>query len=246
MHRCLLLAFALLLAATPGCAPLPPAGGVDVSTGSISDQWTVRWDAELGTPSSMTNRSLQDVPASRASVAASDTVAEAAVRAVFWDRRDWFRLRSDLDGIRVVRSYREGWLRYMRVVQTYRGIPVAGATYEARVLPNGRVGSLEGRFYPDLHLDVTPVLSAFEAEDRARALYAGGSAAPPSLPALLFEFESGFSGPRVLTLVPQGRQPVLAWGVMVQASPGQYARVYVSATNGATLGGQMLGSVDPR
>jgi hypothetical protein len=233
---------ALALIACAGCAPLPPQSGIAVSTGPTSDQWTVRLDPELGTPATMTNRILQDSGSPHTETAVSDSVAEAAVRAVFREHADWFRLRPGIDDIRMVRGYPSRWLRLVRLEQTYMGISVGGAGYDARVLPSGRVGSLEGRFYPDIHVDVRAVLSADQAEDRARPLFPPGVSAPAGIPQVQFEYDNRFREPRVLVIVPRNGKFVLAWGVVLGSSPWTRSRVYVDATNGTVLGSQFLGT----
>ena len=226
------------------CAPLAPQGSVDL--GAQSDQWMVRWDNELHSPVSLVNRSLAGAPGSPGTIAASDSVAEAAVREVFRERALWFSLRPGLDDFRVVRSYTRGWLRYMRFEQTYRGVSVAGAGYEATVLANGRVGSLEGRYHPGLSLDLHPLLTADQAENRARAIFLPGVPLPQGLPSVQFENENGFRERQVLAIVPIGRLYVLAWGVVVPAIGNDHARVYVDARDGSPIGRQMVGSVGPR
>jgi hypothetical protein len=228
--------------------PLPPGESVAVSTGDISDQWAIRLDPVLGTPNLMTNRTLQDSGAPESTMV-SDADAEAAVRAVFDGHPEWFRLRPRVDAFRLVRSYPRGWLRYLRFEQTYKGIPVGGAGYEARVVSNGRVGTIEGRFHSDIAIDVTPVLGPDQAEDRARDLYRPG-VTPPSLPRLDFESLNRFDGSRALVIVPQGQSYVLAWGVVVQTSPpsiqSTYSRVYIDAVTGAALGTDVAGNSQPR
>jgi hypothetical protein len=236
-------AFAAVLV-SGSCTPLPPQGGIEV--GAQSDQWMVRWDPELRTPISLVNRSLSGAPGSPDTQAASDSLAEAAVREVFRDRTQWFNLRPGVDEFRLVRSYTRGWLRYMRFEQTYLGIPVAGAGYEANVLANGRVGSLEGRFHPGLSLDTHPLVTAEQAENRARALFTLGSPLPQGLPSVLFENENDFRGPYVLAIVPIERRYVLAWGVVVRVDANDFARVYIDAKDGTAVARQMVGRVDQR
>ena len=243
-----ILALVLLPLGAWGCVPLPPEGGVAVSAGAMSDQWVIRVDPVLGTPTLMTNRTLQDAGA-RESTMVSDATAEAAVRAVFDEHPEWFRLRPRVDDFRLVRSYSRGWLRYLRFEQTYKGIPVGGAGYDARVVSNGRVGTIEGRFHSDIAIDVTPVLGPDQAEDRARDLFRPGLA-PPSLPRFDFEIQNRFESGRALVIVPQSRQYVLAWGVVVQTSAPTssltYSRVYIDALTGAALGSDVAGSSQPR
>src|SRR5512141_1249902 len=88
----------LALAVLAGCMPLPPqAGGIDVGVGGTSDQWTVRFDPQLGTPALLVNRTLEKQPgqgAEGADAAITDEAAEAAVREVVRSRPQWFRWRD--------------------------------------------------------------------------------------------------------------------------------------------------------
>ncbi len=221
-----------------GCAPLSPAAGLAVSAGPLSDQWVVRWDPQTRTPTQMVNQSLQG-EAARGAPPLSDSAAEAAVRAVLHEHHDWFRLRPD-DDFRVVRSYATGWLRFLRIVQTYKGVPVAGAGYDARVLPGGRVGSLEGRFYPEIEMSVIPALTADQAEASALAAMVETPSGTRPIPDLQLEYETGFRDPRILAVLPWAGEFVLAWGVVVRSPPPQSWRVYVDAVRGSVLGRQAL------
>jgi len=145
------------------------------------------------------------------------------------------------DSFRAVASYPRGFLRYVRFEQLYRGVSVGGGGYEANVLPSGRVGSLDGRFYPDLVVDVTPRVPAAQAESHARVAFPLGGPAEASVPTVQFETENGFRQRHVLTIVPRGGQYVLAWGVVVQTSPRDWLRVYVDATNSSLVGRQPIG-----
>ena len=49
---------------------------------------------------------------------------------------------------------------------------------DADLGPHARVGSLEGRYHPGLNLDVRPLFSESQAEDRARSVVQPGSAQP--------------------------------------------------------------------
>jgi len=231
-----------------GCMPLPPeTGGVAITAGPKHDQWVVRLDPVLGTPSSMTNRILEDTGTSADTSGITEYGAEVAIRAVVHDNSQWFRSRPDLDDVRIVRAYSRGWLHYVRVEQTYRGIPVAGAGYDARVLSNSRVGSLEGKFYPDIQTDLRPNFNADQAEERARSLFPTSTERPAGIPYMQYEYVNLFSEPRELILIPgENNVFVLAWAILVRSSPWAYSRVYVDASTGRALGVEYSGSIDPR
>ncbi len=239
------ITLALLLAAVSlaGCMPLPPEGG-GVDVGARSDQWAVRFDPQLGSPVSLINRSLDESTA-RSGTAIDDATAEAAVRAVFRSRPEWFAMRAGVDDFRPVRSEARGWLRFMRFEQTYHGLSVAGAGYDARILPNGRVGSLEGSYRPGLTLEVRPLLSEMQAEDRARSAI-GSDGRAPGVPGVQYEVENGLRAPRTLMLMPVGGVYRLVWAVVVPVGTQDHARVYVDARDGTALGRQFVGWVTSR
>jgi len=113
------------------------------------------------------------------------------------------------------------------------------------VLANGRVGSLEGRFVPDLNGDVTPVWSASQADDRARAL-AGAGPAASMVPTVRFEYDNGFQAPQVLVLFPLGQRYALAWGARAETRAREASRFYLDARDGTLLGRESVGWVDYR
>jgi Zn-dependent metalloprotease len=187
----------------------------------------------------MTNRSLQDVVVSRSTPAIPDSAAEMAVRAVLRHHAEWFRLRPGVDELVVVESRAAEWLRYLKLQQFYRGVPVVGASYEARVFPGGRVASIEGRFQPDIELIMTPAVNEQLAESRARALIVNG-ALPPEVPILRFDVERTLKGNRALVVVQRERGLVLAWSVVVENGPTERARVYIDADAGDVIGLQPI------
>jgi hypothetical protein len=211
-----------------------------VTNGDVSDRWEVQFDQELRTPSRMTNRALEDETAS-GHVAVTDSLAEAAAFAVFEENPLWFHLRRGIDSFRIVRSIRNGWLRELQLEQTYQGVPVAGAGYQMRVLPSGRVGTLSGRFHPNIVIDVSPVLDGSQAEDRARAAYPPG--ATPQLPQLLLEDFTRSLEPRRLIVLPEPGRYRLAWAVRIRTDQG-FTRVYVDARTSELIGAQYLGTYE--
>src|SRR5437667_1018884 len=229
---------ALAVCAATGCAIIS-VQDVGVSTGPVSDQWDVQWDPQTRTPTAMTNRSLQDIAVNRGTPAVSDSAAEAAVAAVVQQHAEWFRMRPGVDALVPIDSRVNAWLRDVRLQQTYRGVPVAGVGYVARVLPSGRVSLIQGRCQPDIELIVTPSVDAQTAESHARAALVSGRAAS-DLPILQVENERFLRGDRVLVIVPIERGLTLAWAVIVEHSPSERSRVYVSAETGAVLGAQTI------
>jgi hypothetical protein len=233
-------ALAVVLAAASGCMALPEQGPIDVAAGRVSDSWTVQWDPPSRTPLAMTNKSLADESPSGGEPI-SEEAALDALRAVFEEHRDWFRLRPGVDDLRLVRSYAQGWLRLVRVEQTYKGLPVAGGGYEARVLPAGRVGSIQGRLYPEIETSIVPSLSAQLAETRAQSAFASG-ATPPQHLQVTFEWQHAFGSGSALVILPRGGEFALAWGVVIRTPPTGSTRVYVDATSGTVLGYQPVGT----
>src|SRR5688572_11321765 len=111
------------------CTPIVP--GEEITAGAVRDQWQVRMDPVLRTPTSLVNRALAEE--SQEGPAVGEAAAIAAVQKVFRENDVYFRLRPE-DGFRPVSSYPRGFLRYVRFEQTYRGVSVAGGGYEANVL----------------------------------------------------------------------------------------------------------------
>jgi len=229
-----------------GCVPVP-LGEVGVSVGPVGDRWAVEWDPQLGTPTRMTNGAIDaatDVSADttgtsatyprRGTPALDPTAAEAAVRAVFRENAQWFRLRPREDDFAMVYTQAQSWLRVLRFAQLFRGVKVAGAGYEAHVLPNGRVGTLEGHFHPDLSLDVTPGIASAQADAAARTAIT--SFEQRALTPFSFERDSGFEDREVLTVIPSGGFYRLAWGVVIEVAPREAYRVYVDANDATVLG----------
>jgi len=178
MARFGLPATLILLALVTGCATIPGEGVVRLGEG-IDDRWIVRWNDALGTPSLMTNLALQDVYVAPDTPAVDDSTARAAVTRVVARESASFRIRPGVDDLVPVSSRVSRWIRIVRLQQVYRGVPVLGAGYDAHVFPNGRVGTIEGRFQPDLHLQVAPLVGPRQAEERARARAPGE--VPPAL-----------------------------------------------------------------
>jgi len=223
-----------------------PVQDLGFSVGPLSDRWTVEWDPRLGTPRRMTNAAIDAATGEaadstvsgpaynlQASPALESAAAEAAVRAVFEANQQWFRLRPGEDDFALVETRAQRWLRVLRFAQRYRGVKVAGAGYEAHVLPNGRVGTLEGEFHPDLSLDVIPGITPAQAEAAARAAVIGFEQS--ALPSVSFERASGFEDREVLTILPRGNGYRLAWGVVIERVPREAYRVYVDASDTTPL-----------
>jgi hypothetical protein len=211
--------------------------GVVVSQGAIGDLWDVQWNQNLGTASMMRNRSLQDVVVTRGTPAIGDSAAELAVRRVLSVNPNWLRMRPGLDSLAVVDSRSADWLRTVRFQQLYKGIPVAGAGYEARVFPSGRVGSIEGRFQPDIQLITTPAANPEIAASRARSLLVNG-VFPEDLQILRFEVERFIGDSQTLVIIPWQQGLALAWAIMVENGPRERWRVYINADTGDPIGRQ--------
>lgn len=230
---------AVVALAIAGCAPIPP--GMAVEPGDLSDRWDVSFDPESRTPTRMTNRTLDETAIGGDGPPLSDADAETAARAVFTEHERWFRMRAGIDDFKVVRNVRNGWLRELRLEQTYRGLPVAGAGYQVRVFPNGRVGTLVGRYHPEIVIDTSPVLEASQAEDRARISHPPGN--PPRLRPLMFDDYWRSQESHVLLVLPLDGSFRLAWAVRIRIDSG-FARVYLDARTGDLLGEQYLGTYE--
>jgi len=234
----------VVLLGSAGCVAIP-ANELALSSGPIRDQWSVEWDPLLRTPIRMTNASIDAAITEEGEDPAAEsgqpvrspidpTSAEAALRRVFLDEPDFFRMRREDDFV-LVRTSARNWLRVVRLAQTYRGVPVAGAGYEAHVVPNGRVGTIQGRFYPEIIIDVQPGLVASQAEGEARTALLSGNPVP-DFTNRRYEHESGFRDRHVLTVLPHRGRYILSWGVIIEVAPREVYRVYVDAQSGEVLG----------
>lgn len=231
-------ALAVLGLSLSGCSIISIENVESSATPSFADQWDITWNQTLGTPALLTNRSLQDIAVSRSTPAASDSVAEAAARAVIDSNPDWFPLRPGVDKLVVVENRASEWLRQVKFQQTYRDVPIAGASYEARVFPNGRVGTIEGRLHANVEMYVTPSLSESIAESRANEIVADG-AFRSTIPILRFDLERSLKTDHALVIVPWENGLALAWGITVSNRPREQSRVYVHAGTGEIIGRQL-------
>lgn len=222
--------------AMTGCTVISDQGVV-VTQGAVGDLWDVQWNQNLNTASMMRNRSLQDVVVTRGTPAIGDTAAERAVRRVFSLNPNWLHMRPGLDSLVVVDSRAADWLRTVRFQQLYEGIPVVGAGYEARVFPSGRVGSIEGRFQPDIQVVTMPRVSAELAAAHARSLLVNGSF-PEDLQIVRFDVERFIKANQALVIVPWQQGLALAWAIMVENGPRERWRVYINADTGDPIGRQ--------
>lgn len=76
--------------------------------------------------------------------------------------------RYVVDELQVQQSQTNDGIRYVRFKQYYKGVPVGGGEYVVTLLPGRKVQSALGGFYKDIHVDVTPKLSAQQALSVAR------------------------------------------------------------------------------
>jgi len=93
--------------------------------------------------------------------------------------------------------------------------------YGTSVLPSGAVGSMIGRFMPDIQLDVFPAVRTETAAARAIASF---TTTPVSL-----------GGDPTLTIVTDSNRPRLTWWVIVRAGDFRSWTVVVDATDGTVL-----------
>mgnify|MGYP003694277161 CR=1 FL=1 len=193
----------------------------------------------LRTPTLLRNKTIEDTGLPPGTRAVPDTAAVLAVMNVFHDRDEWFRLRPDLDDFRVVSDARRrdgcAWSVSDGYISSSR---CGGGGYEARVLPNGRVGSLDGPLPPDIHLEINPILSPDQAEVRARDLITPGAPIPATVPRVQFRERPGAEVGAAALVVPAPRR-VLPGGVIVRSNVRDVTRAYVDAD-------QRLGARAPR
>jgi hypothetical protein len=200
--------------AAPGGVPgtaLPPNYRVDI-------------DSVLGTPRVVTNLEAAGVRRRGARAPFTDEMAFQIVRGFVLRHAAVFRARPGTDGFVATWADGRDGVNFVKVQQTYLGLPVDGLGYGTSVLPTGAIGSMIGRFRPGIALSTTPVLRPAEATVRAVA-----ALAPTETRALK---------PAALTIAIVGDDPTprLAWSVVVAGVGGfQSWTVTVDARDGAVL-----------
>ena len=219
--RLLAAALAATLALA-GCVASQVTGPQVPSDTALPSNFSVEYDAVLGTPRYVAN--LDATGGARPGVPApfSDAVAFQIVRGFVLRYAPVFHVRPGVDDFVPTRFLGQDGQNIVKIQQTYRGVPVDVMGYGTTVLASGAVGSMIGRFMPDLTLSVSPgVRPAAATEHAIQAL------APRAVHEL---------SPPVLTILTEGPAPRLTWWVAViqDASPWSWT-VVVDARDGTVI-----------
>lgn len=113
-----------------------------------------------------------------------------------------FHFRPGTDGFVVTHADGRDGMNFVKITQTYLGLRVEAMGYGTSVLSNGEVGSMIGRFMPDIHLVTIP-------------LVAPEAAAATSVAALDSISVTVFSAPERMIRVGDDFKPRLAWSTVV-------------------------------
>jgi hypothetical protein len=204
---------------------LDPAAG-----DPLSAQQRVAWDrftAIAGAGASVRWSAVDDVPVSvRAAAGISlprfSIDRAAAVRSMFVENGELFRLRSGIDDMQVAGESEHHGVHHLRMSQTYRGVPVRGGQYMVSVGADGRLRMIGGRSVPDVDADVNPVVR------RERAI----AAAATSL-----RLASANPSTASLAIEPAEGPDRLVWQVVLGATgrAGEW-EVLVDARDGSIVG----------
>src|SRR5258705_3625088 len=205
---------------------LDPAAG-----DPLSAPQRVAWDrftAIAGAGASVRWSAVDDVPVSvRAAAGVSlpgfSVDRAAAVRSMFVENGELFRLRSGIDDMQVAGESEHHGVHHLRMSQTYRGVPVRGGQYMVSVGTDGRLRMIGGRSVPDVDADVNPVISQERAIAAAATSLRLGSVADPATASLAIE--------------PGEGPDRLVWQVVVGATgrAGEW-EVLVDARDGSIVG----------
>jgi hypothetical protein len=113
-----------------------------------------------------------------------------------------FHFRPGTDGFVVTHADGGNGQNFVKITQTYLGLRVEPMGYGTSVLSSGEVGSMIGRFMPDIHLLTTPLIASETAA-------ATSVAALDSIPVTVY------SAPERMIQVGDDFKPRLVWSTVV-------------------------------
>ncbi len=226
VNRSSLLAGALLLAsASPAFAAEPrPAAQVawQQLAAPLGPDATIRWNASTGAPDNIVLRPFDAAP-KPGNVMLSATQARDLARAFTESHRELFGLRDGIDALVPADDVIDpSGAHHVWMEQTYLGVPVAFQGYRASLTPGGQVQVINGRFRPDLSLDVHPTLTASQAiADALGSLKLSPEGKTPTARLVVYAVDA---------------TPHLAYEVSsVHSGFSASWKVFVDASNGRTL-----------
>src|SRR5258705_1077512 len=154
-YRFAAAALLTLWSASAATDPLPSAVRVDA--------WN-RFAAVAGASAAVCWSPGDGVPVSVRAVSGSalpgfSSDRAAAVRSMFLEHANLFRLRSGIDDFHAIGERESHGIHHLRMSQTYHGIPVHGGQYMVSVGSEGRLRMMSGRVVPEVDSDVTAAVS---------------------------------------------------------------------------------------
>ncbi|MDP2990969.1 MAG: hypothetical protein Q8O57_10470, partial [Kiritimatiellota bacterium] len=195
-----------------------------LAAAAVTEDVQIEWNAELGTPFSIRGKDLgarQIFSAGRGLQTAKSAQPEANAIAVL----------DNLSGIMGIREAQNEFaakkaqddtlgFRHVRADQTYQGLKVFGGEVIVHFNQEGAAYQVNGRYVPDIAVDVTPAFAPAEATTLATADLAGlgkSGVAPLSPPELVvFAYKTAPRLAYALTLTADP-QAVNAWRYWIDA-----------------------------
>ena len=204
--------------ASPQQSVAGPAAGVvaawQVFAARLPEQPAVRWNARTGAAEALFGRLSE----------AGADVSEPRARGFLADNASLFRLETAGADLSLASSEETLIGRQFRFVQSYRGIPVAGAEVKVSFNADGEVVAVSNTAVPDISVSVRPELRPRDALRIARA------AVPPDAG----DDEERSSASASLVVKADERGAFLAWEVVL-ATSGPTWEVFVDAHSGELL-----------
>jgi len=171
-------------------------------------KWIVRWDQSTKTPSSIYGSKSE---ASHQITAG----AEAVVRDFFQQNDKIFKLRS-ADQLFLDKQLQHRGMHHLYFTQKYSGIPVFTGEYNVTLAEDGSLRMIGGKFFPNIEIDVTPSVTASQAEQSAQKYHDVQSLRQNPISELVIFSKSGqyLLAFKVILL---GKEPLKDWLTMVDA-----------------------------
>lgn len=198
------------------------------------DQPTARvnWDPSSGTPSQVSGKrlgaqTLSNVKGARSKPVDKGSYAQRAV-AVMDNLAPLYRLKdasSDFKSPRAEEKDKLGF-SHQRLDQVYQGVPVIGGSVTVHFDASGAPYRVDGRYVPDISMQVTPAISAQASIDAAKVDFASRGFTGTSVSVL--------EQPR-LVVYAMGPSPKLAYELVLQHSPANVWIYWIDAVTGEVL-----------
>ncbi|MBD3224261.1 MAG: T9SS type A sorting domain-containing protein [Caldithrix sp.] len=117
------------------------------------ESWKIRWNEETGLPRTIFNGLTKTYSGN----------ARSAVKILFKEHRKLFGFKEGLTDLKHLRTQKNRGVRHVTLQQYYQGIPVEEAQYKVHIRKNGRVDMINGFYYPEINISITPSISSNKA-----------------------------------------------------------------------------------